>query len=98
SVAALHHHHSFNGSRIDSANRTIQVNSAKELDTGDNLPDDVSQCRGRFIVILQHQPAHAARLRQLREIDRINGTRSAVRSAMRMNIDHAIKPWRRLRW
>jgi hypothetical protein len=42
-------------------------------------------------MVLEHQAAHATRLRKLREIDCVDLTRDAVRTGMRVDIDNAVK-------
>ena len=89
--SALHHRHALHGRRIDAAHRQIQVDPAEYLDPRDLLAHHIRQRRGRFVMVLQHQPPHPASLGQLRQIDRVDRPRRAVRIAMRVDIDHAVQ-------
>src|SRR3984957_3725700 len=88
---ARHQLHAFDRSGIDATDRPVQDNASEYFDAWNFFPHDVGQRSRRLIVVLQDQPSHAARLRELRQIDGIDGTRRAIGRTVDMEINNAVQ-------
>ena len=73
--SSLHLGHIPDRGWIDAAHRQVQVDAAKDLDSGYHLANQVGHGRGGLIVVLQDQSAHTTAFRQAGEIDCVDRPR-----------------------
>ena len=89
-VATSHIDHVAHGLRVDAANRGIECHRTEHVVAWRRvLADQIRETGGLGPVILQHDPAQAALLRQLRDLEGIGIPRIAVGIVMRMQVDGA---------
>jgi hypothetical protein len=75
--------------RVHTANREIEIDAAEHLEPRRCLAREKRQARGRIVVILEHEAAHAVRVRELRHLDTVHRPWHVVRVGMDMDVDGA---------
>ena len=79
--------HVLDRGRVDAADRTVQRNAAQHLNPGSDPGNNPGKRGRRIVVVLQHDRAHASRLRQPGDLDGVNGARPIVGRAVDMDVD-----------
>ena len=75
--------------RVHTADREIEIDAAEHLEPGRCLAREERQARGRIVVILEDEAAHAASVRELRHLDTVYRARHVVRVGMDVDVDGA---------
>src|SRR5262245_59702137 len=81
--------HVLDGGCVHAANREIEVDSTEHLEPGRCLAREKRQAGGRIVVILEHEAAHAVRVRELRRLDTVDRAWHVVRVGMDVDVDGA---------
>ena len=79
---------------VHAADREIQIDAAEHFQTRRLFAREVREPRGRIVVILQNEAAHAFRARQLRDVDAVDGPRHVVGIGVNVDVDRSAEQLR----